>query len=130
MQGGQAGPNQHQRNTATWAWLGQTVKWKERPNEHEERDNVSARGGSEAKGGSAQAVPLTIRSRRRSKRHLAMLELTVMGGSPSHLGPRKWTGRSPSHWCNPPSPSGLLPIRVRNVKLTELGGVEPIPKRR
>jgi len=39
---------------------------------------------------------------RETKRHRAMLELTVMGGSPSHLGPRKTDRKKPRQLVQPP----------------------------
>src|SRR5262245_21309208 len=49
-----------------------------------------------------------------TKRHKAMLNWPVMGSSLPILVPAKWTGRSPAHWCNPPSPRGFFPVSHQN----------------
>src|SRR5262245_6643964 len=57
-----------------------------------------------------RSLPLSHKTAvRETKRHRAMLELTVMGGSPSHLGPRKMDRKKPRQLVQPPVTIGLLP---------------------
>jgi hypothetical protein len=69
----------------------------------------------------AQACPLTVKSRRRSKRHQAMLELTLMG-IPSPIWSRETDPEEAPHIGPTPVTSGFFPRVHHGVRRAQREG--------